>query len=78
MILSVIWAVVFLVSSHAMLKHQDWDQSMLMWDIWSRYILCVPGAFLTGLALLLYVPHVEPARVKTVTQNLKIAGHEYY
>ncbi|MCF7954785.1 MAG: PAS domain S-box protein [Phycisphaerae bacterium] len=65
--LVVLWAVLFLFGS----------RTMLMWDIWSRYILCVPGAFLTGLALLLYVPQVEPARVKRITQNLKIAGFAF-
>ncbi|MBW8036637.1 MAG: sensor domain-containing diguanylate cyclase, partial [Planctomycetes bacterium] len=36
-ILSLIWAVVFLAG----------PRTMLMWDVWSRYILGIPGAFLT-------------------------------
>jgi signal transduction histidine kinase len=65
--LIVLWAILFFSGS----------RTMLMWDIWSRYILCIPGAFLTGFALLLFVPQVEPARVKRVTQNLKIAGFAF-
>jgi signal transduction histidine kinase len=62
--LVIVWAVVFLAGDH----------SFLMWDIWSRYILCIPGAFLTGVALLRYVPQVESVRVARVTRNLKLAG----
>lgn len=65
--LGMIWVAVFLFG----------PRTMLMWDIWSRYILCIPGAFLTGLALLIYIPQIEPAHIKRVTQNLKIAGFAF-
>lgn len=63
-IMGLIWATLFFCG----------HRTMVMWDVWSRYILCIPGAFLTGLGLLLYVPSVEPARVRSVTRNLKFAG----
>ena len=75
--LGLLWFVFFLVSSFGVLKDRNWHQAMIMWDIWSRYILCVPGAFLTGMALLFYVPQVEPARLKKITLNLKIAGFTF-
>lgn len=62
-----IWLIVFLAG----------ERTMFMWDIWSRYILCLPGAFLAGLALLLYVPQIESARVKIITLNLKFAGFAF-
>ena len=36
--LVIVWGVIFLAG----------DRTFLMWDVWSRYLLCIPGAFLTG------------------------------
>ena len=62
--LTILWMIVFLCG----------ERNFLMWDVWSRYILCIPGSFLTGLALLLYVPQVEQAKVRNITFHLKMAG----
>lgn len=59
-----IWAVIFLLGEH----------NMLMWDITSRYLLCSVGAFMTGLALVRYVPDVETTRNFKLAINLKLAG----
>jgi signal transduction histidine kinase len=47
---------------------------LLMGDIWARYLLCVPGAFLTAWALLSQVPRFRAKRLSSVTRNLTVAA----
>ncbi|MDH4203203.1 MAG: PAS domain-containing protein [Phycisphaerae bacterium] len=63
-VLMVLWGILFFAGEHSQHK----------WDILSRYILCLPGALLTGLALFVYVPETESTRNFRLTINLKIAG----
>ena len=62
-VLMVLWAVLFLTGEH----NQD------RWDVLSRYLLCLPGAFVTGMGLLMYVPETRSNAFRLAV-NLKIAG----
>ena len=63
-VLVVLWGVLFLAGDHN--QHQ--------WDILSRYVLCLPGAILTGLGLLTYMPETKNKRNVKLAANLKVAG----
>jgi PAS domain S-box-containing protein len=63
LVLMVLWGVLFLAGEHN--QHR--------WDVLSRYVLCIPGAFLTGMGLLLYVPETRSNAFRLAV-NLKIAG----
>jgi PAS domain S-box-containing protein len=60
----VLWLAVFLFDGH----------NLLMWDIWSRYLLCAPGAFLTAWGLILQLPEFQKTKFKRAITNLKIAA----
>ncbi len=63
---AVVWlAIVLCVGS---------PRRLLMGDIWARYLLCVPGAFLTAWALLSQVPDFRAMRLPSVTRNLIVAA----
>ncbi|MBC8378947.1 MAG: hypothetical protein H8E62_07220 [Planctomycetes bacterium] len=62
--LAVLWGILFLAGEH--------DQQK--WDILSRYILCFPGAALTGLALFMYMPETKKSSSFRLAANLKVAG----
>jgi PAS domain S-box-containing protein len=53
-------------------------RNLLMWDIWSRYLLCVPGALLTGWALWLQLPEVRKTKSRGVIASLKIASASFF
>ena len=63
-VLFIIWLAVFLSDGH----------NLLMWDIWSRYLLCAPGAFLTAWGLILQLPEFKKTKFKRAITSLKIAG----
>ncbi len=67
-VLWVIWLAVFLVG----------ERNFTTWDIWSRYLLCTPGAALTGLALAMQLPEVRKARSAGITAGLKIASGSFF
>ncbi len=46
----------------------------LMENIWSRYLLCVPGTLLTAWALLLEIRRFRAMGLRSVTRNLAIAA----
>jgi len=58
------WGILFMAGEHS---HQRWD-------ILSRYILCFPGALLTGLGLLTYTSETEVGSHFRLTASLKTAG----
>lgn len=64
LVIFVIWGILFLAGEH----------NPLRWDVLSRYVLCFPGALLTGLGLLVYVPESKSSRSVRLTANLKIGG----
>ena len=47
---------------------------LLIGDIWARYLLCVPGTFLTAWALLSQTPDFKALRLHSVRRNLTIAA----
>ena len=63
-VLAIIWFLVF------MLGRRD----LLMWDIWSRYLLCFPGAFLTSWGLICQLPIFRKTAFPRVISSLKIAA----
>ncbi len=63
---AVVWlAILLFTGSH---------RRLLMGDIWARYLLCLPGAFLTAWALLSQVPAFRVMRLPSVTRNLILAA----
>jgi len=50
------------------------DHRLLMGDIWSRYLLCVPGTILTAWSLFSQAPGFRAMRLYSVTRNLTIAA----
>lgn len=63
-VLAVLWGLFFLAGEH---NQQNWD-------ILSRYILCLPGATLTGMALLMYIPETQNGSNSRLAANLKVSG----
>jgi PAS domain S-box-containing protein len=63
-ILFIPWATIFATSS----------QRLLIGDIWSRYLLCAPGAFLTALGLFLQIPQFKETKLQAAIRNLCLAG----
>lgn len=63
-VLFIIWAVI-LVSS---------KQRFLTGDITARYLLCVPGTFLTALALFLQIPQFKKTGLNSIVRNLLLAA----
>ena len=59
-----LWLVVFLAGS----------RSLLMWDVWSRYLLCTPGALFTAWGLFLYVPELEKTKVASVVKYARLVA----
>jgi PAS domain-containing protein len=62
-----VWAVIFLLG----------EPSDLRWDIWSRYILCLTGGTLTGIALLMHIPELSDTDNSKLIVNLKVAGSAF-
>jgi PAS domain S-box-containing protein len=62
--LFIIWAIVFMTST----------QKLLIGDIWARYLLCAPGAFLTALALILQIHQFKEMKLYSVIRNLRAAA----
>jgi PAS domain S-box-containing protein len=67
-ILIAIWAVIVAAS----------NQQFVMGDIWSRYLLCVPGTFLTAYGLTLLLPQFEKTKSSVVTRHLKFAAVVFF
>jgi PAS domain S-box-containing protein len=65
-LLAAAWLVLLIVSKP--------DHRLLMGDIWSRYLLCLPGTVLTAWALFSQVPEFRARRLHSVTRNLEIAA----
>jgi len=65
-LLAGVWVVIFLSSKP--------DHRLLMGDIWSRYLLCIPGTVLTAWALFSQVPRFKSMRLYSITRNLEIAA----
>jgi PAS domain S-box-containing protein len=54
------------------------QRRLLLGDIWARYLLCVPGTFLTGWALFSQTPDFKTMRLHSVRRNLAIAGITFF
>ncbi len=65
-LLAVAWPMLLLTSKP--------DHRLFMADIWSRYLLCVPGTLLTAWGLFSYAPGFRAMRLYSVTRNLTIAA----
>jgi len=65
-LLAVTWPMLLLMSKP--------DERLFMGDIWSRYLLCVPGTLLTAWGLFSYAPGFRAMRLYSVTRNLTIAA----
>ncbi|MHC4686145.1 MAG: two-component system sensor histidine kinase NtrB [Planctomycetota bacterium] len=63
-ILFIPWAIIFAASA----------QRLLIGDIWARYLLCAPGAFLTALGLFLQIPQFKETKLQAAIRNLCLAG----
>lgn len=63
-VLFVIWLVIFLSSSN----------KLLIGDIFARYLLCVPGAFLTAVGLFLQAPQFKETKLRGAIRNLRLAA----
>ena len=59
-----IWVGIFVLS----------EQHFLMGDIWSRYLLCAPGTFLTAAAMLMQTPQFEETKMRSVVKNLRFVA----
>jgi len=66
-VLAAIWLAAFLLG----------PRNLLMWDIWSRYLLCFPGAFLTSWGLMCQLPDFRKTAFPRVVLNLKIAAGSF-
>ncbi|MHC4156974.1 MAG: sensor histidine kinase, partial [Planctomycetota bacterium] len=64
LVLFVGWAVIVVASRQRLLKA----------DIFARYFLCAPGAFLTALGLFLQIPQFKQTKVNAAIRNLRIAA----
>lgn len=54
------------------------ESNMLMWDIWSRYILCVSGASITAWGLALQLPEFQRTKFTRAIRSLKIAAVAFF
>jgi hypothetical protein len=63
-VLFVIWVVIFLRSNN----------KLLIGDIFARYLLCVPGAFLTAVGLFLQTPQFRETKLQGAIINLRSAA----
>lgn len=69
------WVPVLLTAAWlAILLSRQPHERLLMGDIWARYLLGAPGAFLTALALLSQRPQFRAMGLRSITRNLAIAG----
>lgn len=66
-VLAAIWFVVFMLG----------PRNLLMWDIWSRYLLCFPGAFLASWGLMCQLPEFRKTGFLRVVLSLKIAAASF-
>jgi len=66
LLLTVGWLAILLASEPS--------RRLLMGDIWARYLLCVPGTFLTAWGLLSQMSDFKVMRLRSVTGNLAIAA----
>ncbi|MFA6610217.1 MAG: PAS domain S-box protein [Candidatus Omnitrophota bacterium] len=53
-------------------------EKFLMEDIYSRYLLAIPGIFLTSYALILQVPEFGAKNLERVRKNLKLAASSFF
>jgi PAS domain S-box-containing protein len=60
------WLVIILVAAA--------PHRRLMGDIWARYLLCVPGTFLTAWALHVQIPRFMAMGLRSIARNLAITG----
>jgi signal transduction histidine kinase len=63
-VLFLAWAIIFLLSS----------RRLLIGQIFARYLICVPGTFLTAAALFMHIPQFKEIKLHRVTRSLLIAG----
>jgi signal transduction histidine kinase len=66
-LLFITWTIITTVST----------QHFLIGNIWARYLLCVPGTFLSSYALILYVPYFKK-NIPAITVNIKIAASAFF
>lgn len=64
----IVWLAAYLLS----------DRSLLMYDILSRYLLCIPGAAMTAWGLWLQLPDFQKTRYKSAITSLKIAAIAFF
>jgi hypothetical protein len=64
MVLLVIWVVIFATSK----------DRYTMGDIWSRYLLCIPGTILTAYGLILCLPQFKKTESPAVIKSLKLGA----
>ncbi|MEK6775405.1 MAG: PAS domain S-box protein [bacterium] len=64
LILFMIWAAIVSLSS----------RELIMGDIWARYILGGPGAFLAAYALMIQVPLFQKTKLRNVIWNLRVSA----
>ncbi len=63
-ILFVVWLTVYLLG----------PRDLVRWDIWSRYLLCVPGVLLTAWALFLQLSELKRDELADIRFNLKLTS----
>jgi signal transduction histidine kinase len=65
--LFITWTIITTVST----------QHLLIGNIWARYLLCIPGTFLSSYALILYLPYFKK-NIPSITANIKIAASTFF
>ena len=60
----VVWSIIIVTSK----------SRLLMGDIFARYLLCVPGTFLTALGLFLQIPQFKQTKLPAATGNLRLTA----
>jgi len=63
-VLLTVWTIVIVTS----------NSRLLMGDISARYLLCVPGTFLTALGLFLQIPQFKQTKLSAATRNLQLTA----
>ena len=66
-LLLITWIIITTTSTHY----------FLIGNIWARYLLGVPGTFLTSYALILYLPYFKK-NIPSITLNIKIAAITFF
>lgn len=68
-LLIIIWSILLIAGRPAL---------FLKWDILSRYLFCLPGAFLTAYALTLNIPEFKKNELTIAIRNIKLAAIVFF